>query len=64
MVGKLMARTEDYALAYEHPGCHRTSNQVDRLMNRLHHLSVESRSEPGASLFATSEWLMVMFRAA
>lgn len=35
MVAKLWKRTDQYALSYHHPGCHRTSNLVDRLMNRL-----------------------------
>ena len=34
-VEKLCHRVEQYALSYEHPNCHRTSNLVDRLMNRL-----------------------------
>ena len=35
MVTKLWNRADQYALSYNHPGCHRTSNLVDRLMNRL-----------------------------
>ena len=35
MVTKLCNRAEQYALSYDYPGCHRTSNLVDRLMNRL-----------------------------
>jgi hypothetical protein len=35
MVEKLWAKTESYVVAYDHPGCHRTSNAVDRPMNRL-----------------------------
>jgi hypothetical protein len=35
MVAKLTNRSEQYATSYDHPGCHRTSNLVDRLMNRL-----------------------------
>ena len=34
-IEKFCARVEDYALSYQHPGCHRTNNLVDRLMNRL-----------------------------
>ena len=34
-VEKLCSRVDQYALSYDHPGCHRTSNMVDRLMNRL-----------------------------
>lgn len=32
---KLWNRESDYVVSYSHPGCHRTSNLVDRLMNRL-----------------------------
>lgn len=35
MVTKLVNRKREYSVAYLHPGCHRTSNMVDRLMNRL-----------------------------
>lgn len=35
MVAKLWNRESEYATSYSHPGCHRTSNMVDRLMNRL-----------------------------
>jgi len=35
MAAKLWNREAEYAEAYSHPGCHRTSNMVDRLMNRL-----------------------------
>ena len=35
MVTKLWNHTSDYVVSYAHPGCHRTSNPVDRLMNRL-----------------------------
>jgi hypothetical protein len=34
-VTKLCNRTDEYAVSYAHPNCHRTSNMVDRLMNRL-----------------------------
>lgn len=34
-VTKLWKRESDYVVSYSHPGCHRTSNLVDRLMNRL-----------------------------
>ncbi len=34
-VGKLWQRVEQYAISYDHPNAHRTSNMVDRLMNRL-----------------------------
>ena len=32
MLTKLWNKTESYVLAYDHPGCHRTSNAVDRPM--------------------------------
>ena len=32
MLTKLWNKTESYVVAYEHPGCHRTSNAVDRPM--------------------------------
>jgi hypothetical protein len=35
MVAKLWNREAEYAIACSHHGCHRTSNLVDRLMNRL-----------------------------
>jgi hypothetical protein len=35
MAAKLWNRETEYAVSYTHPGCHRTSNMVDRLMNRL-----------------------------
>jgi hypothetical protein len=33
---KLWQRTDEYAKSYLHPGCRRTSNMVDRLMNGLY----------------------------
>ena len=44
---KLWARTEAYAVAYAHPGCHRTSNAVDRPMNRLCRLMYAGRGLHG-----------------
>lgn len=35
MLEKLWNRESEYAKSYAHPGCHRTSNAVDRPMNRL-----------------------------
>ena len=32
-VGKLWQRVEQYAISYDHPNAHRTSNMLDRLMN-------------------------------
>ena len=47
MLEKLWARTEAYAAAYGHPGCHRTSNAVDRPMNRLCRLMYAGRGLHG-----------------
>jgi hypothetical protein len=47
MVEKLWKRTEAYALAYNHPGCRRTSNAVDLPMNRLCRLMYASRGLHG-----------------
>lgn len=47
MLEKLWARTEAYAVAYDHPGCHRTSNAVDRPMNRLCRLMYAGRGLHG-----------------
>jgi hypothetical protein len=35
MTAKLWKRTRQYREAFKHPECYRTSNQVDRLMNRM-----------------------------
>jgi hypothetical protein len=34
-VEKLCGRSREYAEAYSHPGCHRTSNMLDRLMRSM-----------------------------
>lgn len=47
MVAKLGKRADQYALSYQHPGCHRTSNLVDRLMNRLTRLLYQGRGLHG-----------------
>ncbi len=44
---KLVNKTESYAAAYEHPGCRRTSNAVDRPMNRLRRLRYAGRGLHG-----------------
>lgn len=44
---KLEGKTEAYAAAYDHPGCHRTSNAVDRPMNRLRRLMYAGRGLHG-----------------
>jgi hypothetical protein len=47
MLEKLWAKTESYTAAYDHPGCHRTSNAVDRPMNRLCRLMYAGRGLHG-----------------
>jgi hypothetical protein len=47
MLEKLWAKTESYAVAYDHPGCYRTSNAVDRPMNRLCRLMYAGRGLHG-----------------
>jgi hypothetical protein len=56
MLKKLWAKTESYAVAYDHPGCHRTSNAVDRPMNmnRLCRLMYAGRGLHGHQ--NSSEW--------
>src|SRR5262249_59346870 len=44
---KLWNKTESYVVAYDHPGCHRTSNPVDRPMNRLYRLVYAGRGLHG-----------------
>jgi hypothetical protein len=47
MLEKLWAKAGSYAVAYDHPGCHRTSNAVDRPMNRLCRLMYAGRGLHG-----------------
>jgi hypothetical protein len=47
MLEKLVNKTESYAMAYDYPGCHRTSNTVDRPMNRLCRLMYAGRGLHG-----------------
>lgn len=47
MLAKLWKRMDAYAVAYDHPGCHRTSNAVDRPMNRLRRLVYAGRGLHG-----------------
>jgi hypothetical protein len=54
MLEKLWAKTESYTVAYDHPGCHRTSNAVDRPMNRLCRLMYAGRGLHGHQ--GSSEW--------
>jgi hypothetical protein len=54
MLGKLFKRASEYSVAYSHPGCCRTSNTVDRLMNRMYRLLYAGRGLHGNQ--QTSEW--------
>lgn len=47
MLAKLGNKTEACAAAYDHPGCHRASNAVDRPMNRLRRLMYAGRGLHG-----------------
>lgn len=47
MTAKLWKRASQYRVAYEHAGCYRTSNQVDRLMNRMTRLLYSGRGLHG-----------------
>jgi hypothetical protein len=47
MLNKLWNKTDEYVVAYTHPGCYRTSNTVDRLMNRLCRLMYTGRGLHG-----------------
>jgi hypothetical protein len=47
MLTKLWNKTGEYVIAYSHPGCRRTSNAVDRPMNRLCRLMYAGRGLHG-----------------
>ena len=47
MLTKLWNKTAEYVVAYAHPGCRRTSNAVDRPMNRLCRLMYAGRGLHG-----------------
>lgn len=47
VVTKLWNREAEYVVAYSHLGCHRTSNLVDRLMNRLTRFLYDGRGLHG-----------------
>lgn len=47
MTAKLWKRASQYRLAFKHKGCYRTSNQVDRLMNRMTRLLYANRGLHG-----------------
>jgi len=44
---KLWNHRREYAASYRHPGCHRTSNLVDRLTNRLYRVLYAGRGLHG-----------------
>ena len=46
-LGKLWNRAGEYVRAYDHPGCRRTSNTVDRLTNRLYRVLYAHRGLHG-----------------
>ena len=54
VLAKLWNRAPEYARAYDHPGCRRTSNMVDRLTNRLYRVLYAHRGVHGHR--RTSEW--------
>ena len=63
MLTKLWNKTESYMVAYDHPGCHRTSNAVDRLMNRLYRLIYAGRGlhgHQGSSELRLRGWGLLM----
>lgn len=63
MLSKLRNKTAEYVTAYEHPGCHRTSNLVDRLMNRLGRLLYAGRGLHGhqsSSELRLKGWALLM----
>ena len=47
MAEKLWKRVGEYEEAYAHPGCYRTSNTVDRPMNRLYRMLYAGRGLHG-----------------
>lgn len=63
MLEKLWNKTESYAVAYAHPGCHRTSNAVDRPMNQLCRLMYAGRGlhgHQGSSELRLRGWALLM----
>lgn len=63
MLEKLWNKTGSYVVAYEHPGCHRTSNAVDRPMNRLCRLMYAGRGLHGhqsSSELRLRGWALLM----
>jgi hypothetical protein len=63
MLTKLWNKTERYVVAYAHPRCHRTSNAVDRPMNRLCRLMYAGRGLHGhqsSSELRLRGWALLM----
>jgi hypothetical protein len=63
MITKLGKKTKSYAVAYDHPGCHRTSNAVDHPMNRLCRLMDANRGlhgHQGSSELRLRDWALLM----
>ncbi len=63
MVAKLCNKAGAYAVAYDHPGCHRTSNAVDRPMNRLCRLMYAGRGlhgHQGSSELRLRGWALLL----
>ena len=60
---KLWNKTEFYVVAYSHQGCHRTSNAVDRPMNRLCRLMYANRGlhgHQGSSELRLRGWALLL----
>ena len=60
---KLWKRKDEYAQAYEHPGCCRTSNLIDRLMNRMYRQLYDHRGLHGhylSSLQRLRGWALLL----
>jgi len=53
MVTKLWNRADQYAVSYNHPGCHRTSNLVDSVDESVNALSLSRSGTPWSSAI---EW--------
>jgi hypothetical protein len=66
MVAKLWIRAKQYRVSFRHPDCYRTSNQVDRLMNRMTRLLYAGRGLHGNQVTSENRlraWaLLVNFR--
>jgi len=63
MITKLEKKTEFYAVAYAHPGCHRTSNAVERPLDRLFRLMYAGRGlhgHQGSSELRLRGWALLL----